>query len=211
MNFKRDEKAIIKDIKSKGMAFSDGLGKADEYVKSMVDILRGNENVIEYIACPPNLIKTLLLVTDSGKLVFAEVTESTTKGLIFEKKEYYYAPNLYDLSTLNEEETLIKTEKKKGLFGDTIDSLVLYFNGGSIALCLPKNTAKTVYDKILKIKKKFDKTKTQKIHVATKKEKSTDKGNGKDNGLEKMKELRKMYEDGILTKEEFLELLKTNL
>ncbi len=207
MNFGRDARAIHKHLKGRGMAISSDLGDPIKYIESMIKNLRGNENVIDYIPCPPNYITTLFLVTDSGKLLFSEVITTVTPGVIFDKTEITYDPRFYLLSSLREEETLIETLKEDKLFGTTWDNIIMYFDEGSLDLKVKKGEGKGVYKSILTARKKLmpkpDKPKPTKA--------KTKAPEAQSNGSDAIESIRKMYEDGLITKEEMMELLKASL
>ena len=89
MNFGRDAKAIINDITDvKFRYFSYDIGKPEDYVGSMLGMLKGNENVISYIIPPKGDIQTLLLITDSGKLLYTNVSTSIRKGMLWDHTDY---------------------------------------------------------------------------------------------------------------------------
>lgn len=212
MNFGRDAKAILKDIKSKGMMLNSSYGDPLKYIESMVNTLRGNENVIDYIAYPKNLIDIFLLITDNGKILCSNVTETVTEGFIFDKSNFYYGANAFYLTELHEEETLIKDDEKSGFLRPSSDYLTLFFDTGTIQLHVKKKFTQELYKDILNQRKKFmpkpAPAKKSKAKDSAPKKESVPKQDG---GAEAIKEIRKMYEDGIITKEEMMELLKAQL
>jgi len=212
MNFGRDAKAIHKHLKGRGMALSDNLGDPIKYIESMTSLLRGNENVIDYIPCPPNLINTLFLVTDSKKILFSEVSSEVTKGMLFDKTEHFYASNFYTLTSLHEEETIIETRKGEGIFGAVKDEVIIFFDEGSLALSLKKGTGKETYKAILDARKKLlPKPEKPKPATKTAAKSTTKKAEEPAKDSDAIQNIRKMYEDGIINKAEMMELLKAHL
>lgn len=212
MNFGRDSKAILSDIKKKGMDLSDRVGKPLDYIDSMISQLRGNENVISYLAFPENLIDTLLLITDSGKLLCSAVTTVTTKGAIFDKTEYFYAAGACSLLTLHDSETLIREEKDPGFFGATYDTITMFFDDGNLTIKVKKKTGQAEYNRILAAKKKLMPKKPKATSSAPKEAAEPKAADPRDGAMAKtIKEIRSMHEDGLITKEEMLDLIKAAL
>ena len=86
----RDVDVILKELKSKGYLFSADILKPEDLIESMVNLLRGNENVIDYII-DDYYIKAIYLITDSllGKplvlrflapAIFIKFSSSLTKS-----------------------------------------------------------------------------------------------------------------------------------
>jgi hypothetical protein len=213
MNFGRDAKAIINDITNvKIRYFSYDVGKPEDYIGSMLGMLRGNENVISYIMPEKGDIKVLLLVTDSGKLLFTNVSTSIRKGMLWDHTDYHYESGYVELLTLHEEETLLREDKKPGFLGETFDSLILYFDDKHLCLELPLKQGNDVYKEILSARKKLlpKKVETPK-KASTSKKKEVKEEKAQDDGASAIREIRKMYEDELITKEEMMELLKAQL
>lgn len=210
MNFGRDARTIHKHLKSRGMALSPDLGDPIKYIDSLMLYLWESENVIDYIPCPPNFITTLFLITDSGKLLFSEVATTVTPGAIFDKTEIVYSPSNYMLATLNEQESFVETYKERRLFGETWDIVRLFFDGGSFDLKLKKGDGQAVYKAFIAAKKKHM-PKTTKPKATTKTKEKSKAPDTQGVGSGEIESIRKMYEDGLITKEEMMELIKAHL
>ena len=81
--------------------------------------------------------------------------------------------------------------------------MTLYFDGGSLELTLPKGEGAKAYKSIVSAKKKLDSKKSS----APKAKSGVKKDAPQSGTAEARKEIRKMYDDGIITKEELMELL----
>ena len=218
MKFGRlDAEAIRKHMWDHGIGLHPDLGKPEKYIESMLLTLYGNESVIDYIPCPKILPTSLFLITDSGKLLCTEVTTTITEKMLWDKTDYYYAAKSFTLSSLCEEKTIIETRKDPGIFGSTKDNVIMFFDEGSIALSLKKGTGNDVYKAVVAAKKKLiSKLEKAKATATRSTAKSSEKP--KPEKAEKaskesdaIKEIRKMYEDGIIEKAEMMELLKAHL
>ena len=218
MKFGRlDAAAIRKHMWGQGIGLHPDLGKPEDYIESMLSLLYGNESVIDYIPCPRILPTSLFLITDSGNLICTEVTTTVTEKALWDKTDYYYSPRCFGLATLCEEKTILETRKDPGIFGATKDNLIMFFDDGSIALSLKKGAGNEVYKAVVAAKKKLmtklSKTKATATKTATKstekpKAEKTEKSSSESDAI---KEIRKMYEDGIIEKAEMMELLKAHL
>lgn len=214
----RDVDVILKELKSKGYLFSADILKPEDLIESMVNLLRGNENVIDYII-DDYYIKAIYLITDSYKILAANRTTTTTTGAIFDKTTQYFDPMAINLLGFREEETLIRQEKGQGIFGGAMDRVHVYFNDGEITFLAKKGKGNEVYHNMVlqKLKKyiaKAEKESQKAAEAAPKKpaaKKTTAKSEATADGGEAIREIRKMYDDGIITKEELMELLKLQL
>ena len=218
MKFGRlDAAAIRKHMWGQGIGLHPDLGKPEDYIESMLSLLYGNESVIDYIPCPRILPTSLFLITDSGKLLCTEVTTTVTEKALWDKTDYFYAPKVFTLTSLCEEKTIVETRKEPGIFGSTKDNVIMFFDEGSIALSLKKGTGNEVYKAILAAKKKTmpkppkAKPSTSKTASKSSDKPSPEKVEKPSSESDAIKEIRKMYEDGIIEKAEMMELLKAHL
>ena len=213
MKFGRlDAAAIRKHMWGQGIGLHHDLGNPEDYIESMLSLLYGNESVIDYIPCPRILPTSLFLITDSGKLLCTEVTTTVTEKALWDKTNYYYSPKCFTLASLCEEKNIVETRKEPGIFGSTKDNVIMFFDEGSIALSLKKGTGNEVYKAVLAAKKKLmPKPEKPKATAKTAAKPSTKKADEPKNNSDAIKEIRKMYEDGIIEKDEMMELLKAHL
>lgn len=86
----------------------------------------------------------------------------------------------------------------------------MYFDEGSLELKVKKGEGKGVYKAILAACKKLM-PKPDKPKPAPKTKAKAKAPEAQSGGSEAIENIRKMYEDGLITKEEMLELLKAHL
>ena len=218
MKFGRlDAAAIRKHMWDRGISLHPDLGKPEKYIDSMLSQLHANESVIDYIPCPKILPTSLFLITDSGKLICAEVSTTVTEKMLWDKTNYYYDSKCFTLASLREEETIIETRKGEGFFSAAKDNVIMLFAEGSISLELKKGTGNEIYKAILAAKKKTmpkppkAKPSTSKTASKSSDKPSPEKVEKPSSESDAIKEIRKMYEDGIIEKAEMMELLKAHL
>ena len=154
------------------------------------------------------------LLTDENRILW--VQEEQVR--IFSSK---FESGAFELNDLNMQRCGAQTIKKGMFF--KYDNIVLTANRinqwgteDTLGICLPEGLAPTVYKKILTHAKKYEKKEETPPAASTKKAKkktaSESKADtGADASAAAIQEIRSMYEAGILTKEEMMELLKEAL
>ena len=213
----RDVYEILKELKSKGYGFHPDILKPNKLVESMVFWLHPGEQVIDYII-DDYLIKALFLITSEYRLIGTNITTTTTSGAIFDKTTQEYDVISINLLGFRESATEIHQEKMEGLFGGTMDRISVCFDDGSFTFLVKKGKGDEIYrTRILnKLKKYIKKASDEAAKVAKPAAKSSAAKAAKSSNSEgasgdTIREIRKMYDDGIISKDELMELLKLQL
>ena len=156
----------------------------------------------------------LYLVTNENRILWVQEEQVRLFSSKFES-------GTFDLNDLNMQRCGYQTIKKGAFF--KYDNIVLTANRTNqwgtedgIGICLPEGMAAAVYKKILAHTKKYGKKDEAEVPAAPKKpKKKTASGASADepagDTAAAIVEIRSMYEAGIITKEEMMELIKVAL
>ena len=210
----RDVYEILKEIKSKGYGFHPDILKPNQMVETMLLWLDKDENVVDYIF-DDYLIKALFLITDKYRLIGTNITTTTTSGVIFDRSTQEFEVVTINMLGFREKETDISLEKGAGFFATAMDRITVCFDDGSFTFLAKKGKGEEVYrTRILNKLKRYIKKasaemeKAEKPTAKTSATKTAKSSSKEGTGGEAIREIRKMHEDGLITKEEMMELLK---
>lgn len=175
-----------------------GLGtkKTKECLNAGLAKLYLKENVVDAFNY---LSEYIYLLTDANRLIICHETEEERKGVnLFGAHDYYHNTEVYDLNSLDKDKTSFNIFKKKSgyCYSEITLSINQYGYLYRAVIYASEKDGEKILNKILKHADKYNKT-------ADKNPKDT--GSNENSNI---KEIRAMYEDGIITKEEMMELLK---
>ena len=209
-----DAKSIIKKLKEGGYTSVVHLEKA---INAALAGLYLGEQVVNAFSDELTRaeVHEVYLLTDKNRLAVCRETMLPSEK-IFKLNDYYYDAFWFFLDGLDLSTSSAAIYKEKGLFGTKFGKITLN-NGAEI--CCPEKAVESRLQTLSKHAKKYSETaKKETSKPKTKKTTSKPVDLVKDE-MEKsasanesvIKEIRKLYEDGIITKEELMELIKEAL
>lgn len=157
----------------------------------------------------------VLLVTDKGRYVQTFEFKTVVNGMIFSHAEYRHESDVHDVSWAEPNKTrcVKRTTGWKGsqqYFDVVFDGILpVTVTFGTEENAVAFRTA--VLNAVKKMEEKAAKKKEAEQTAAKKKETAEQKAAPKGGSAETVKEIRKMYEDGLIDKAEMMELLKAAL
>lgn len=199
----RDAKSIINYLKKKGSIIR--AFQPDKMLNAGLTQMFLDEEVVEALADDTGRnVNTLYLLTNKNRLIITLEDVYESKSL-FKSDEYKHYGYIYDLNKTDFSKSSLNIYKENKIFGNSYDQLILRFtndNGieNEVAMMAPLNKGK---DLLNQIKKHFDKYSTP---LSNKKKVNKNEEKLSQNNL--VNDIRKLYEDGIITREEMLDLLK---
>ena len=210
----RDTYEILKEIKAKGYFFDTAIfHKPEKLIESMVELLSVKENVVDFIGLPGCAISTFLLVTDSGKLIGSNITTTVSRGFVFDKTKQDYDIVFLSIDGFRPDSVEVYEEKGAGAFGGTMDRVYVGFDDGTLNFLAKRGKGMECYKKefLAKIKKRLPKPEKPAAKTPAAKKAAPVKAASTEGDASAIAEIRKMYDDGIISKEEMMELLKLQL
>ncbi len=159
----------------------------------------------------------IYLLTDKNRLIICYCLSTKYEGLnIFKDFDYSYYGKTIDLNSLDEDR-ISAGYYKKGLFGKiykvTLSGNNLNDKYLDKTICTElyffKESGEEALKKILAHKKKYSKTKDATAKAKNEEKPKAEEINKSTDDNSKIKEIRKLHEDGLISKEEMLDLLKS--
>jgi len=200
----RDLQSVMNYIRSTNLKIAPE--KPEKCVEEGLALLWMGEEIVDYIPDESGRTecKYIYLLTNKNRLIVCIEELQAYSGInIFKSTQLVHGAVEFDFREMVPEKTMCYEDKDKGFLGAKYEVLELYFkeeHGDRTAkIFTTKGKGEEIYNKIMAFIEGGS---------ATASKESAPAGSGKD---AEIKQFREMFEAGVITKEEMMELIKQTL
>lgn len=191
-------------FKSGDIIYSVQFHQLDEAINTCLIKLWNDEEIVEAKALNETLYSTtpkLIFLTNKRRLFIVSEGSSTTSGFIFDHTTYGHGMNIIELDKVDPNKCRILEIQNTSFFGKPKPAVNgdLILNDKEVLKMVNLEALNEVYKAILKNIKDY----AEKPAEPKPKESAPSSQSGN------VAEIRKMYEDGLITREEMLDLIKS--